>query len=72
MSVKHLKTLGWYLLLTGIGYVFLFPLLFMLFSSLKPEQAIFADLYSIRAILPVGELSLDNYRQGVEKSNVSL
>jgi multiple sugar transport system permease protein len=72
MSVKHLKTLGWYLLLTGIGYVFLFPLLFMLFSSLKPEQAIFSDLYSIRAILPVGELSLDNYRQVFEKSNVSL
>ncbi|MFC6672895.1 carbohydrate ABC transporter permease [Marinobacterium aestuariivivens] len=72
MSVKQLKTLGWYLILIGVGYVFLFPMLFMLVSSLKPEQAIFADLYSIRAILPVGELSLDNYRQVFEKSNIGL
>jgi len=72
MTLKRLQTLGWYLILLGLGYVFLFPLLFMLVSSLKPEQAIFADLYSIRAILPVGELSLDNYRQVFEKSDIGL
>lgn len=72
MTLKRLQTLGWYLILLGLGYVFLFPLLFMLVSSLKPEQAIFADLYSIRAILPIGELSLDNYRQVFEKSDIGL
>ncbi|GGB93675.1 sn-glycerol-3-phosphate transport system permease protein UgpE [Marinobacterium zhoushanense] len=70
--MTQLKKLGWYLLLLAIGYVFLFPLLFMLVSSLKPEQEIFADLYSIRAILPVGELSLENYRQVFAKSDVLL
>ncbi|MBV1787627.1 carbohydrate ABC transporter permease [Marinobacterium sp. D7] len=70
--MTRLTKLGWYLLLVAFGYVFLFPLLFMLVSSLKPEQEIFADLYSIRAILPVGELSLENYRQVFAKSDVLL
>ena len=38
------------------------PLLFMIISSFKPDLQIFADLTSIKAFLPVGELSLDNYR----------
>ena len=33
----------------------------MIFSSLKPDSQIFADLGSVKAFLPVGELSLDNY-----------
>ena len=69
-KLQKLQKLGWYLLLGAIGYLFLFPLLFMLVSSFKPEQAIFADLYSIRAILPLGELSLDNYRQVFAKSDI--
>lgn len=67
---KRLKTLGWYLVLAGLGYLFLFPLLFMIVSSFKPESAIFSDLYSLRAILPVGELTLDNYRGVLEKSRI--
>lgn len=52
--------------LTYIGLVVaasvaVFPLLFMIFSSLKPDSQIFADLGSVKAFLPVGELSLDNY-----------
>jgi multiple sugar transport system permease protein len=31
-------------------------------SSLKPQQQIFSDLTSIKAFLPVGHLTLDNYR----------
>jgi multiple sugar transport system permease protein len=41
---------------------FAFPIVFMLISSFKPDAQIFADLSSIKAILPVGEISLDNYR----------
>ncbi|MGP9604839.1 carbohydrate ABC transporter permease [Brachybacterium sp. AOP42-E1-35] len=37
------------------------PILFMVVSSLKPETQIFADLRSIRAFLPIGDVSLDNY-----------
>jgi multiple sugar transport system permease protein len=41
---------------------FAFPIVFMLISSFKPDAQIFADLTSIKAILPVGDISLDNYR----------
>jgi multiple sugar transport system permease protein len=41
---------------------FAFPIVFMLISSFKPDAQIFADLTSIKAILPVGDISLENYR----------
>ena len=41
--------------------LFSLPLLFMISSSLKDPQAIFADVKSWRAFLPVGEISLDQY-----------
>jgi multiple sugar transport system permease protein len=43
-----------------VGF-FAFPLVFMFMSSLKPDDQIFADLDSIRAFLPVGDISLANY-----------
>jgi multiple sugar transport system permease protein len=41
---------------------FMFPLVFMAFSSLKPDQQLLRDTNSLRAFAPVGDLSLDNYR----------
>jgi len=43
------------------------PIVFMFVSSFKPDAQIFADLSSIRAILPVGDVSLDNYRGVFER-----
>ncbi len=51
-----------YALLILFAVIFAFPLLFMLMSSLKPDEAIFADVRSLRAFLPVGEISLENFR----------
>jgi multiple sugar transport system permease protein len=44
-----------------LALVFGLPLLFMIISSFKPDVQIFGDLTTIKAFLPVGELSLDNY-----------
>ena len=44
-----------------LALVFGLPLLFMIISSFKPDIQIFSDLTSIRAFLPVGDLSLANY-----------
>ncbi|MBQ0885429.1 MULTISPECIES: carbohydrate ABC transporter permease [Streptomyces] len=44
-----------------LALVFALPLLFMLVSSFKSDDQIFGDLGSLRAFLPVGALSLDNY-----------
>jgi multiple sugar transport system permease protein len=46
---------------------FSFPLIFLVISSFKPDTQIFADLTNIRAFLPVGDLSLDNYRGVFER-----
>ena len=41
---------------------FIFPLLFMISASLKTSnEAIFSDMESIRGLLPVGMLTLNNY-----------
>jgi multiple sugar transport system permease protein len=44
-----------------LGLFFAFPVVFMFVSSLKPDDQIFSDLTSIKAFLPVGHISLDNY-----------
>lgn len=41
--------------------LFAFPLVFMMVSSFKPTNQIFADVDSLRAFLPVGDVSLANY-----------
>ncbi|ANB04210.1 sugar ABC transporter permease [Streptomyces ambofaciens] len=50
-----------------LALVFALPLLFMLVSSFKPDDQIFGDLGSLRAFLPVGTLSLDNYTDMFER-----
>jgi multiple sugar transport system permease protein len=59
-----LRSTGRYVLLVALALLFVFPIVFMLFSSLKPNQQIFIDVRSFRAFLPVGDISIDNY-QGV-------
>jgi len=59
-----------YAVLILLAYIFLFPLVFMVMSSFKPEDQIFADLYSIRAMLPVGDVSWKNYLSVFEKSAI--
>ena len=44
-----------------LAVFFLFPLVFMFVSSLKPDGQILSDIGSLRAFLPVGDISFDNY-----------
>lgn len=48
------------LLLLG-AVIFVGPLLFMVMSSLKPDAQMLSDTASLRAFLPVGDVSLSNY-----------
>ena len=50
-----------YALMTVLAVFFLFPLVFMFVSSLKPDAQILSDVDSVRAFLPVGDISLQNY-----------
>lgn len=44
-----------------VTLVFAFPMIFMIVSSLKPDQQIFVDLHSFKAFLPLGKISFANY-----------
>lgn len=61
-----------YAIMILLAYIFLFPLLFMFSSSLKPQTQIFQDLYDINAILPTGDISLDNYVSVFKASRLGL
>lgn len=61
LAKRRRHTVLTYLGLVIAACVAVFPLLFMIFSSLKDDHQIFADLGSFKAFLPVGDLSLDNY-----------
>ena len=50
-----------YLAMSGLAVFFLFPLVFMFVSSLKPDGQILSDVGGWRAFLPLGDISLDNY-----------
>ncbi len=56
-----------YVLLSWIALVFIFPIVFMIVSSLKPDLQLLRDAGSLRAFLPVGDISLDNYRAAFER-----
>jgi multiple sugar transport system permease protein len=58
---KVLRLIGAYAARILLVLFFGFPIVFMFVSSLKPDEQIFADLDSIDAFLPVGDISLDNY-----------
>lgn len=61
-----------YGVLCAIALVFIFPLVFMVMSSLKPDAQLLRDTASIRAFLPVGDISLDNYAAAFQRAPVAL
>ena len=60
-----------YTVLTLIAVIFIFPLIFMVMSSLKPDLQLLRDTSSFRAFLPVGDLSFDNYRDAFDRAPVA-
>ena len=69
---RGLRLIVRYAVLTIIGVIFLFPLVFMLMSSLKPVQQLLVDTGSLRAFLPVGDISLNNYYDAFKRAPVGL
>jgi multiple sugar transport system permease protein len=61
-----------YAVLILIAVIFIFPLVFMLMSSLKPDQQLLSDTSSLAAFLPVGDISLDNYFAAFRRAPVGL
>jgi len=56
-----------YLLLFLVALIFVFPIVFMVMSSLKPDVQLLRDTSSFNAFLPVGDISLDNYTAAYDR-----
>lgn len=70
MSRRALRGSLWlYIPMTLLATFFLFPIVFMLVSSLKADDQIFADLTSggLAAFLPSSPVTLDNYAEVFRK-----
>ena len=61
-----------YTVLVLIALIFIFPLVFMVMSSLKPDQQLLVDASSLRAFLPVGDISLENYSAAFRRAPVGV
>lgn len=66
------RTILKYALLAAVALIFLFPVVFMLVSSLKPDLQLLRDTSSINAFLPVGDISFDNYFAAFRRAPVGL
>jgi len=60
-----------YAVLVLIAVIFVFPLVFMLMSSFKPDQQLLQDASNLRAFLPVGDISLQNYTDAFQRAPVA-
>ncbi|MBI1416570.1 MAG: ABC transporter permease subunit [Limimaricola sp.] len=61
-----------YTVLTLIAIIFVFPLIFMVMSSLKPDHQLLTDTSSLRAFLPVGDISVNNYFDAFKRAPVAM
>ena len=64
---KRRRAILFYVPMIILAMIFMFPLIFMFVSSLKPDAQILADVDNIRAFLPVGDISLNNYYDVFER-----
>lgn len=60
-----------YAVLVLIAVIFVFPLVFMVMSSFKPDQQLLQDASNLRAFLPVGDISLQNYTAAFQRAPVA-
>lgn len=67
---RGLRLVVRYLVLVLVAMVVLFPLIFMIVSSLKPDQQLLSDTGSLRAFLPAGDISLNNYYEAFERAPI--
>jgi ABC-type glycerol-3-phosphate transport system permease component len=61
--VYKLATVARYVLMVLLALIFALPIIYMGVSSFKSYWQILGDIRSIRAFLPVGDLSFANYKE---------
>jgi fructooligosaccharide transport system permease protein len=61
MTVKIVKSGLYYMFLCGLAFLFLFPIIWMVVSSFKPEAMIATDLKTIQALLPPLDIPISQW-----------
>lgn len=56
-----------YVIYVAVAIVFIAPLVFLFVSSFKEETQLVSDMATLRAFIPYGNMTLDNYVQVFEK-----
>lgn len=69
---RGLRLAARYLVLILVAAIFVLPLLFMVMSSLKPDDQLLGDTSSLRAFLPVGDIGIDNYFGAFSRAPIGL
>ncbi len=69
---RGLRLAARYAALILVAIIFIFPLLFMAMSSLKPDQQLLNDTNSLRAFLPVGDISFQNYWDAFDRAPIGV
>jgi multiple sugar transport system permease protein len=59
-----------YVLMVVLAAFFLFPLVYMYVSSLKPDDAVLANSGSVQAFVPSPFVGLENYGDAIERASV--
>lgn len=75
MTTKQKRTLSSsirYGFMILLAIIFVFPIVFMMVSSLKPSFQILQDSSSLRAFLPVGKISTLNYFKAFQRAPVGV
>jgi len=61
-----------YILMILLAVFFLFPVVFMIISSIKEDEfQVITDMSSLKAFIPIGDLGLQNYRDVFSSLNFS-
>lgn len=69
---RGLRLVTRYAVLILVAIIFIFPLLFMAMSSLKPDFQLLSDTKSLRAFLPVGDISFQNYSDAFDRAPIGV
>ena len=66
-SKKRVTDTLFYVLYVFVAVLFLAPLLFLFISAMKEETQLISDMTTLKAFVPYGNMSFDNYVQVFEK-----
>lgn len=70
MRARSIRLIAQYTVMLLLAAFFLFPLVYMVASSFKPDGVVLSDADSIAAFLPIPFVGVENYADAIERASV--